>query len=152
MESRKNSWIFKQIENIAERYQFKINDPIQAIPEAAMEIILNGGRETFSIKSKTAGVTRNYEIDFEGIIAFIENQYKNAESTSIKRWAKNFMDEVPCKTCQGKRLKKEALHFKISEKSISDLVQMDIAELAQWFATYRERFIKKTTGNWKSKF
>ena len=140
---QKKSWIFKQIENIAERYQFKINDPIQAIPEAAMEIILNGGRETFSIKSKTAGVTRNYEIDFEGIIAFIENQYKNAESTSIKRWAKNFMDEVPCKTCQGKRLKKEALHFKFSEKSISDLVQMDIAELAQWFEHIEKDLSKK---------
>ena len=140
---QKKSWIFKQIENIAERYQFKINDPIQAIPEAAMEIILNGGRETFSIKSKTAGVTRNYEIDFEGIIAFIENQYKNAESTSIKRWAKNFMDEVPCKTCEGKRLKKEALHFKFSEKSISDLVQMDIAELAQWFEHIEQDLSKK---------
>lgn len=140
---QKKSWIFKQIENIAERYQFKINDPIQAIPEAAMEIILNGGRETFSIKSKTAGVTRNYEIDFEGIIAFIENQYKNAESTSIKRWAKNFMDEVPCKTCEGKRLKKEALHFKFSEKSISDIVQMDIAELAQWFENIEKDLSKK---------
>ncbi|WOC41273.1 excinuclease ABC subunit UvrA [Polaribacter sp. HL-MS24] len=140
---QKNSWIFKQIENIAERYQFKINDPIQAIPEAAMEIILNGGRETFSITSKTAGVTRNYEIDFEGIISFIENQHENAESTSIKRWAKNFMDEVSCKTCEGKRLKKEALHFKISEKSISDLVQMDITELAHWFQNIEKDLSKK---------
>jgi excinuclease ABC subunit A len=130
---QKNSWIFKQIENIAERYKFKLNDPISKIPKAAMEIILNGGNETFSIKSKTAGVTRNYEIDFEGIISFIDSQYKNAESTSIKRWAKNFMDEVFCKTCAGKRLKKEALHFKISEKNISDLAQMDITELAKWF-------------------
>ena len=140
---QKNSWIFKQIENIAERYQFKINDPIQAIPEAAMEIILNGGRERFSITSKTAGVTRNYEIDFEGIISFIENQHENAESTSIKRWAKNFMDEVSCKTCEGKRLKKEALHFKISEKSISDLVQMDITELAHWFQNIEKDLSKK---------
>ena len=139
----KNSWIFKQIENIAERYKFRLNEPIHKIPKAAMEIILNGGHETFSIKSKTAGVTRNYDIDFEGIIAFIESQYKNSESTSIKRWSKGFMDEVPCKSCEGKRLKKTALHFKISEKSISDLVQMDVRELANWFQNIEKELSKK---------
>jgi len=139
----KNSWIFKQIETIAERYQFKLNDPIHKIPKAAMEIILNGGHETFSIKSKVAGVTRNYDIDFEGIIAFIENQYKNTESNSIKRWSKGFMDEIPCKSCDGKRLKKAALHFKISEKSISDLVQMDINELANWFQNIEKILTQK---------
>lgn len=139
----KNSWIFKQIETIAERYQFKLNDPIHKIPKAAMEIILNGGHETISIKSKVAGVTRNYDIDFEGIIAFIENQYKNTESNSIKRWSKGFMDEIPCKSCDGKRLKKAALHFKISEKSISDLVQMDINELANWFQNIEKILTQK---------
>jgi excinuclease ABC subunit A len=130
---QKNSWIFKQLENIAERYQFKLSDSIESIPKQALEIILHGGNEKFKIESKTIGVTRNYEIDFEGIVAFIENQYKNAESTSIKRWAKGFMDEVSCTTCGGKRLKKEALHFKITDKNISDLAQMDVTELAHWF-------------------
>ena len=130
---QKNSWIFKQLENIAERYKFKLSDPIRKIPKEAKEIILHGGNETFKIQSKTVGVTRNYEIDFEGIVAFINSQYKNAESTSIKRWAKGFMEEVSCSICKGKRLKKEALHFKITDKSISDLVQMDITELASWF-------------------
>ena len=130
---QKNSWIFKQLELIAERYKFKLNDPINKIPQEAMEIILNGGNEKFEIQSKTAGVTRNYEIDFEGIIAFITSQYNNSESTSIKRWAKGFMDEVSCSVCDGKRLKKESLYFKITDKNISDLAQMDITELANWF-------------------
>jgi excinuclease ABC subunit A len=77
---QKNSWIFKQIQNIGERYDFKLTDPIKDIPKKALDIILNGGNETFKIESKVVGVTRNYKIDFEGIIAFIENQYKNAES------------------------------------------------------------------------
>ncbi|AZJ32344.1 excinuclease ABC subunit A [Tenacibaculum mesophilum] len=130
---QKNSWIFKQLQTIAERYNFKLTDPIKNISKEAMEIILHGGKEKFEIQSKTAGVTRNYEIDFEGIIAFIENQYKNSESTSIKRWAKGFMDEVTCSVCDGKRLKKEALHFRITDKNISDLAQMDVLELANWF-------------------
>ena len=129
----KNSWIFKQLQLIAERYHFKLSDSIKSIPEEALQIILNGGNEKFSIASKTIGITRNYEIDFEGITAFIENQYKLSESTSIKRWAKGFMNEVTCSTCEGNRLKKESLHFKIDNKNISDLAKLDINELAEWF-------------------
>ena len=129
----KNSWIFKQLQLIADRYHFKLSDSIKSIPEEALQIILNGGNEKFSIASKTIGITRNYEIDFEGITAFIENQYKLSESTSIKRWAKGFMNEVTCSTCEGNRLKKESLHFKIDNKNISDLAKLDINELAEWF-------------------
>ena len=129
----KNSWIFKQLHLIADRYGFKLSDPIKSIPEEALTIILNGGNEKFSIASKSMGVTRKYEIDFEGITSFIENQYKSSESRSIKRWAKGFMDEVVCSSCEGNRLKKESLHFKINNKSISDLAKLDINELAEWF-------------------
>jgi excinuclease ABC subunit A len=140
---QKNSWIFKQLQNIAERYKFKLSDPIKNIPKKALDIILNGGNESFKIQSKTIGVTRNYNIDFEGIIAFITNQHLNAESTSIKRWAKGFMDEVNCKNCDGKRLKKEALHFRVADKNISDLAQMDITELAYWFETVQKDLSEK---------
>lgn len=140
---QKNSWIFKQLQTIADRHNFKLTDPIDKIPSKAMDIILHGGNEKFEINSKDLGVTRNYEIDFEGIISFIENQYKNAESTSIKRWAKDFMDEVTCGTCEGKRLKKEALHFKFNDKNISDLAQMDVAELANWFKNIENSLSEK---------
>tara|TARA_Y100000034_G_scaffold100570_1_gene124087 strand:+ start:7943 stop:10768 length:2826 start_codon:yes stop_codon:yes gene_type:complete len=139
----KNTWIFKQINHIAERYKFKLTDPINSIPKEAMDIILNGGNESFEITSKTIGVTRNYKIDFEGIVAFIKNQYRHAESSSIKRWAKGFMDEVSCSSCDGKRLKKESLYFKIDNKNISDLAQMDILELADWFAHIEEKLSEK---------
>ena len=141
--AQKNSWIFKQLELIAERYNFKLNDPINKIPKEALDIILNGGNEKFDIASKTAGVTRNYEIDFEGIIAFINNQHKNSESTSIKRWANGFMDEVSCATCNGNRLKKEALYFKILNKNISELAKMDVTELAIWFDNIEKKLSER---------
>ena len=140
---QKSSWIFKQLQTIAERYNFKLTDAINEIPKEALEVILNGGKETFKIQSKTAGVTRNYEIDFEGITSFIESQYKNTDSSSIKRWAKGFMDEVTCSVCEGKRLKKEALHFKITDKNISDLTNLDVSELAKWFSNIEEQFSEK---------
>ncbi len=140
---QKSSWIFKQLQTIADRYNFKLTDPISKISSEAMNIILHGGNEKFEIQSKNLGVTRNYEIDFEGIVAFIENQYKNSDSTSIKRWAKDFMDEVTCSTCDGKRLKKEALHFKITDKNISDLAMMDVVELATWFKNIEKQLSDK---------
>jgi len=140
---QKNSWIFKQLQTIAERYRFKLTDSIKDLPKEALDVILNGGHESFSINAKTVGVKKNYKIDFEGIVAFIKNQYENAESTSIKRWAKGFMDEVSCKTCEGKRLKKEALHFKIANKNISDLAQLDIIELKKWFKNIEKQLSEK---------
>ncbi len=130
---QKNSWIFKQLGHIADKFSFNLNDPFKSIPKAALEIILYGGKEKFEINSKELGVKRSYEIDFEGINNFILSQYRNSESNSIKRWAKGFMDEVTCEVCQGGRLKKEALHFKVSELSIADLSNMDISHLAEWF-------------------
>ena len=106
-------------------------------------MILNGGNEKFSVASKTIGITRNYEIDFEGIASFIENQYKQSEGLSIKRWAKEFMDEISCPDCQGNRLKKESLHFKINGKNIGNLVKLDLNELAQWFDSLEGKLSEK---------
>ena len=130
---QKNNWIFKQLELIAQRFDFKLSDPIKKIPEEAMQIILYGGKEKFSVNSKTLGVTREYKIDFEGIATFIENTYNNSDSTSLKRWAKEYMDNISCPECGGSRLRKESLYFKVNNKNIAELSQMDILELADWF-------------------
>jgi len=129
----KNSWIFKQLEAIASKYKFKITDAIEKIPAEAMEIILYGGKDRFDIESKVAGVTREYKIEFEGISNFIKNQFEESESVSVRRWAKDFMDEVPCPECNGSRLKKEALYFRLNNKSIFELSSMDISDLTTWF-------------------
>ncbi|MBB4802389.1 excinuclease ABC subunit A [Flavobacterium nitrogenifigens] len=129
----KSSWIFKQLETIGEKFGFKITDPIEKIPEEAMTMILHGGKDKFSINSKDLGVTREYKIDFEGISNFIKNQYDESATTSIKRWAKDFMDEIACPVCEGSRLKKEALFFRVNEKNITELCDMDISDLTAWF-------------------
>jgi len=139
----KKSWAFKQIETIAERYCFKITDPIDTIPAEAIEILLNGGKESFDVDSKTLGVKRTYKIDYEGISNFIKNQFEEAASTSIKRWAKEYMDKITCPTCTGFRLKNESLYFKIEEKNIAELANFDIVELASFF----KGLDKKLSGN-----
>ena len=129
----KPTWIFKQLEIIGEKYSFKLSDAIETISEEAMETILYGGKEKFAIESKTLGITKEYKIEFEGISNFIKTQHDESNSTSIKRWAKDFMDEVKCPVCQGTRLKKEALFFKINEKNIAELCDMDISDVTFWF-------------------
>jgi excinuclease ABC subunit A len=129
----KSSWIFKQLEVIGEKFGFRITDPIEKIPQEAMEMILHGGKDKFTINSKDLGVTRDYKIDFEGISHFIKNQYDESASTTIKRWAKDFMDEVDCPVCEGSRLKKEAQFFRVNGKNITELCDMDISDLTAWF-------------------
>jgi excinuclease ABC subunit A len=139
----KSSWMFKQLEIIGEKYNFKLTDAIETISEEAMEMILNGGNEKFSVVSKTAGVTKDYKIDFEGISKFIKNQFDQSNSTSIKRWAKEFMDEINCPECHGSRLKKESLFFKIEDKNIAELSAMDISELTEWFQNLPPKLSEK---------
>ena len=129
----KATWIFKQLEFIGEKFGFKLTDPISNISDEAMDMILNGGKEKFTVQSKTAGVSKEYKIEFEGISHFIKSQYDDSGSSSIKRWAAAFMDDVVCPVCDGSRLKKEALYFKIIEKNIQDLSEMDISDLTAWF-------------------
>ena len=140
---QKNSWIFKQFETIAQRFNFKLTDAYKDIPEEAKQIILYGGNDKFSVESKTLGVTRDYKIDFEGVANFIENQYNTAESRSLKRWAKDYMDKVECPVCQGSRLKKESLYFKINNKNIAELANTDIVDLADWFDNLNDHLSEK---------
>ncbi len=129
----KNTWIFKQLKTIGQKFNFNLQTPIKDISKNAMDVILYGGKDSFDIESKLMGVTQNYQIEFEGIEKFIKNQYEQSGSSSIKRWAKGFMNENTCSQCNGTRLKKESLFFKINGKNIGELSQMDIIELAKWF-------------------
>ena len=136
--TKKNNWIFKQLKLISERYDFKLTDPFEDIPQEAKDIIFFGGKDKFEVESKSLGITRTYNIDFEGIATFIKNTYQNNESRSLTRWAKEFMDKVACSDCQGTRLRKESLYFKIHEKNIAELAHMEISELATWFENLSE--------------
>ena len=139
----KSNWIFKQLDTISSKYDFDLKDPINKIPKIALEVILRGGNESFSVESKTLGLTRKYHIDFEGIIPFIEDQFNDNHSARIKRWAKGFMDNVECKSCLGSRLNKESRNFFIESKSINDLSKMDIIELKKWFSLINSKLSKR---------
>jgi excinuclease ABC subunit A len=128
----KQNWIFHQMEAIGVKYGFDINTPIQDIPEEAISTILYGSDDSFQIKKEYMGITSTYTLNFEGIINFISNQFQETSSNSIRRWANGFMNKVNCPECNGHRLKKESLAFKIKEKNISELANFDLIQLSDW--------------------
>ena len=130
---RDKSWIFRQIELISKYYKFSMDDPIKDIPKEGLDFILNGGKKNFTINSKELGLTREYNIDYQGIKTFIKDQLNNNESKNLRRWALQFLDKNECKSCNGSRLKKESRYFKIDDKNINDISTMDLIELSKWF-------------------
>ena len=138
-----NSWIHKQIELISKYFNFSLTDPIKKIPKEGIDFILNGGKESFTINSKELGVKREYSIDYIGIESFIKDQLTNTESKSLRRWALQFVDIHKCKSCEGSRLKTESRSFKINNKNIFDLAEMDLSELKIWFKDLNSKLSSK---------
>ncbi len=140
---RDKSWIFRQIELISKYYKFSMDDPIKDIPPEGLDFIINGGKKNFTINSKELGLTREYNIDYQGIKTFIKDQLNNNESKNLRRWALQFLDKNECKSCNGSRLKKESRYFKIDDKNINDISTMDLIELSKWFKELESKLSNK---------
>ena len=136
----KNNWIFSQIEAIGHKFEFDLDTPVKKISEDAISTILYGSNETIHIKKEYLGVTSTYELNFEGIISFITNQYEDATSHGIKKWASGFMNKIECPECNGTRLQKESLYFKIDEKNIAELASYDLYKLKDWLNSIQDTF------------
>ena len=129
----KNSWIFNQLETLGLHYGFTLDTPLKELSEEALNTILYGTTEGFTVTKELYGTMSTFTATFDGLINFIikQNEDENA-STSIKRWAASFMNETQCPECHGTRLKKESLYFKINDKNIAELAEMNIVNLAKW--------------------
>lgn len=130
-------WIFKKIEAILKRYKINLTTPIEKIPEEVMNIILYGDEVPVAVSSKKYPGTE-WSTKFEGIIKFLEKQ-KDEGTEKTKRWIEDFMSVKTCPTCDGDRLKKESLHFKIADTNIAQLARMDITQLNNWFVGAEDR-------------
>ena len=127
----KNSLIFWQIAAICEKYDSSLKTPIKNLPEEALDDILNGTDERLQIKNESLG-TSNYFLSFDGLIKYIEIQQQSDASSQAQKWAGQFVTTATCPLCEGHRLNKVALHYRIAGKNIADLADMDISELYEW--------------------
>jgi len=138
----KNSWIYAQIEAIADKYGFSINDPIDLLEEEALDAILFGTDEILKVKNSDY-THSGFSINFNGIVNFIQNQHQDAQSENTKVWAESYMNAVVCPDCEGSRLKKQALWFKIDNHNIAQFAAMDIKSLLDVFSNISERLSEK---------
>lgn len=123
-------WIFKKIEAILKRHKVNLSTPIKKIPEEVINVLLYGDSVPVAVSSVKYPGT-DWHTKFEGIINFLDKQ-KDGGSEKIQTWVKEFTDTKVCPTCNGYRLKKEALHYKIADKHIGELAEMDVHSLGQW--------------------
>lgn len=128
----KKNILFWQIEAIGEKYGFTLKTPLKDIPEEGIEEILHGSPEPLRIKNEALGGSSHYFTEYEGIVKYIQMQTGKEASASEQKWANQFVNEKECPECKGARLNKEALHFLIDGKNISELSKMDIGELKEW--------------------
>ncbi|MAJ98790.1 MAG: excinuclease ABC subunit A [Flavobacteriales bacterium] len=140
--NNRDIWLKSQLTYISKLYNFDFDTKIKDIPEKGINAILNGKKKIFTINNKKIGVTQNYNLNFDGISEFIKHQYYNSNSLSLKKWAKNFMIKKHCEKCNGLKLKKESLSFKILKKSISDISNYDLINLKKFITQLKFKLNK----------
>ena len=128
----KNQMIFWQIEAILQKYKCDIKTPVKDIPDDAINEILYGSLENIRISKELVHTSSDYFIMFEGVIKYLRTVMDNDESASGQKWADQFLATCVCPECHGQRLNREALSYKIWNKNISELSNMDISQLSEW--------------------
>lgn len=140
LKDAKNLWVYKQIEAILDMHDFTMETPFADLSDEVVNTILFGTDDL--IRIKTEANASGYNSTFEGIATFIAKQAEDNPSPAAHRWVQGFTNKINCPTCDGTRLKKEALYFKIDGKNISELAEMDITFLAAWFKDVEKRLGK----------
>ena len=134
----KNSLIFWQIQAICEKYGASLDTPLNQMPDEAIDDIMNGTDERLNIKNETMS-TSNYFLSYDGLVKYIEMQQSENATAKAQKWAGQFFSRSVCPECNGDRLNKVALHFKLAGKSIAELARMDIAELREWMLDLKNK-------------
>lgn len=130
-------WIFKKIEAILKRYKANLSTPINKLPREVLDILLHGDSVPVAIRSSKYPGT-DWNTKFEGIIKFLQ-KHKDSGSDSIQRWVEEYTVMKECPSCEGTRLKKESLHFKIDGKNIGELARLDLGQLGGWLNDLESR-------------
>jgi excinuclease ABC subunit A len=143
----REAYIFRQVQTLSRKYKFSLDKPVGQLSEKTLNIILYGREEgggTEDLQFDDEQLEANvYSGEFEGVINQVKRWFATSTSEAIQRWAEGFMELTTCKTCDGTRLKKESLWFKVDEKNISELSQMDLVQLMEEFSEIETRLSEK---------
>lgn len=136
----RNSWVFQQLEAILRLHKCSLTTPIYKYPSGLIHDILYGVQGDVEVNKEYAGVKSSYYIEFEGLVHLLRRQQKQKESVSLRRWAEAYLVDSVCAECEGARLKKESLFFKINGLNIAEVAHLDLHQLKQWVDTLHTNF------------
>ena len=130
----RENWTFSQLRALAKVLDFSLADPISKLSDQQIQCILYGYDEPIMVSHiNHQGQKKSYESQYKGVVHYITENYFESEDDKLRQWAEEFMHQKPCEACHGDRLKQESLHFIIAEKNISQLSNMNIDVLRNWF-------------------
>jgi len=130
----KNQLIFWQIDAILKKYDYDMKTPLEQLPDEVMNEILYGSLENVRIDKDVVHTSSDYFVNFDGIVKYLRDVMEGDDTAAGQKWADQFMAECQCPECHGHRLNREALSYKIWDKNISELSDMDLGELRQWLS------------------
>ena len=139
----KNQMIFWQIDALLQKYDVNIKTPFKDIPQEAIDEILYGSLENIRISKDIVKTSSDYFIPFDGIIKYLQTVMESDESSTGKKWADQFLATTKCNVCDGMRLKKESLSYRIADKNIAEVANLDISELKEWLDNLNQHLDKK---------
>ena len=139
----KNQMIFWQIQAILQKYGCTLKTAYKDIPQDAIDEILNGSLENVRIDKEIVHTSSDYFVSFDGVIKYLQAVMENDDSAAIQKWAAQFLAEKECPECHGQRLKREALSYRIWDKNIAEVANMDISELNDWLSHVEEHLEKQ---------
>lgn len=131
----KNGLIFWQIEALLEKAGFDLKTPIRELSEDVLDAIFNGCGERLRIKAELVHTSTDYYVSFDGVVKYIQQMGDREMSASAQKWVEQFAKTAVCPVCNGARLNKEALHFRIADKNIADVSSMDLKDLYEWITS-----------------
>ncbi len=134
---------FKQLRQIADRHKFNFSTPVKKIPKKALDTILYGGDPSYPAPPDTLWYDSELHLANEGLVNMLKRWYQDSSSEKVRRFAEDFMTIQACPVCKGTRLKKDSLYFRIDEKNIAQLAQLDISELKTWFNQLENRLSER---------
>lgn len=139
----RDAQVYKQVQAVAKKYKIALNKSIKDLPKQSLNILLYGNEEGVENEINFENMSYDPEREYEGIVNMLKRWFNNGYSENLRNWAEDFMVLQPCETCKGARLKQESLWFKVADKNIAELSNLNLDKLGKWFSDVEKRLSNK---------
>ncbi|MFT3825078.1 MAG: excinuclease ABC subunit UvrA [Chitinophagaceae bacterium] len=143
----RDAHVYKQVQQLAKKHKFKLDVPVKEMPQKALNLVLYGtedaSAEDYIAFDDSSEVGQMYSEEYEGVIPQLKRWFSGNATDALREWVEKYMELRKCETCDGARLKKESLWFKVDEKNIAELSEFNLDKLMVWFGGIEKRLSNK---------